>query len=274
MSAVEDLGVHRASGVLEITGSPSGAIYLDGGHITFARASWVPGLAARLRGSRAVPADLRQLASSLDAQDDAVIAAHVLRRGYLTMARLHELIRSIVVDAFLVLTMPQALDSPVGAVRFAAGSVYATRPFPRLDIGPVRGEAIRRAERMTDCGLTPTAAVALRPLSRPAAVLTRQQWAIARQISGPTSARQLAQRCGTGLADTMDCLGALVKAGLCAPVRVTGQRALPRGKPTRPDLRPAVTRAMPADPRRLTERRQPPSIDVLRQVLEGLRKLD
>ena len=52
MTAVEDLVAQEASGVLEVTGSPSGAFYLDGGRIAFARASWVPGLAARLRAIR------------------------------------------------------------------------------------------------------------------------------------------------------------------------------------------------------------------------------
>src|SRR3981081_1475183 len=37
MTAVEDLTAREASGVLEVTGSPSGAIYLDGGRSAFAR---------------------------------------------------------------------------------------------------------------------------------------------------------------------------------------------------------------------------------------------
>ena len=39
MTAVEDLMAREASGVLEVTGNPSGAFYLDGGRIAFARAS-------------------------------------------------------------------------------------------------------------------------------------------------------------------------------------------------------------------------------------------
>ena len=46
---VEELVAREASGVLEVTGMPSGVIYLDGGHIAYARASWVPRLAVRLR---------------------------------------------------------------------------------------------------------------------------------------------------------------------------------------------------------------------------------
>ena len=54
MAVVDDLGAQGASGVLEVKGDPSGAIYLDGGQIAFAGASWVPGLVARLRGVRTV----------------------------------------------------------------------------------------------------------------------------------------------------------------------------------------------------------------------------
>src|SRR6202034_704809 len=96
MNALEDLVTREASGVLEVTGSPSGAFYLDGGRIAFARASWVPGLAARLGAIRPELAGLGDPASGRDA-DDAAIAGFAVQRGYLTAAGLHELIRSIVV---------------------------------------------------------------------------------------------------------------------------------------------------------------------------------
>src|SRR5260370_3956871 len=102
MAAVEDLGAQGASGVLEIMGSPSGSIYLDGGHITFARASWAPDLAVRLRGIRPFPAGLLELADR--GAGDAAIAAHLVQSGYLTIAGMRELLRAIVLDAFLALT--------------------------------------------------------------------------------------------------------------------------------------------------------------------------
>src|SRR5271163_1980428 len=98
MSVVEDLGAQGASGVLEVRGDPSGAIYLDGGHVAFAGASWVPDLVTRLRGLRPSSAELQELLAGRNS-DDAAIAALVVRRGHLTAARLHELIRSIVVDS-------------------------------------------------------------------------------------------------------------------------------------------------------------------------------
>src|ERR1700728_4734756 len=82
MNALEDLVTREASGVLEVTGCPSGAVYLDGGRIAFARASWVPGLAARLR---AISPALDGLGETGDADDfdDAAVARLAVQGGYL-----------------------------------------------------------------------------------------------------------------------------------------------------------------------------------------------
>lgn len=282
MAVVEDLGARGASGVLEVKGNPSGAIYLDGGHIAFAWASWVPGLVARLRGICPSPAELGELLAGRDT-DEAAVAALAVQRGYLTAAGLHELIRSIVVDAFLVLTIPLNVDSPVDAIRFASTRSYWTEMFPRLDIDPVRWEALRRAQRMAEYGLAPTTAVALRDLRRPSAVLTREQWAVASQIVGNASARELALRHGMALADMVECLGSLVRVGLCAPVRVSERRQLPprASGPVphvqRPHVEGPHTRRVAPEHPAIGERRgigdQPPTADILRQVLAGLRKL-
>ena len=281
MAAIEELGMQGATGALEVTGNPSGIIYLEGGHIAFAQASGVPGLAVRLRGIRPLPAGLHELLSARGTEDHAAIASHVVRRGYLTAARLAELIQSIVLDAFLVLTMPLAADCPVSAIRFAATRTsYWPELFPRLGIGPVREEAIRRAERMADYRLAPTTAVALRSLTTPSAVLTREQWAVACQIHGPIPAMELAARCGMSLADTVDCLGGLIWAGLCTPVRAAERpqlplrvpgRVLPALVPGQPTARDAQPGQWPA-PQRHGDSGQP-ALGILRQVLQGLRKL-
>jgi hypothetical protein len=270
MAVVADLGARGASGVLEVKGNPSGAIYLDQGRIAFAWASWVPGLVARLRGILPSPAERQDLLAGRDTDDTdtddtdtetddtdaAAVAALAVQRGYLTPAGLHELIGSIVVDAFLVLTIPLAADSTVASIRFASARTYWTEMFPRLDIDPVRREALRRAQRMADYGLAPTTAVALRDLRRPTAVLTREQWAVASLIIGTASAREIALRHGTALADTVECLGSLIRVGLCTPVRVAERRQLPP-RPSGRGLPPS----------------QAPTVDLLRQVLNGLRKL-
>ena len=285
MTAVEDLATRAASGVLEVTGSPSGAIYLDGGRIAFARASWVPGLAARLRTTCPALAGLGDLSSGREA-DDAAVAEFAVQGGYLALAGLHELIRSIVVDVFLVLAIPLAMDSPA-AIRFTSTRTYWTEMFPRLGVHLVRGEAFRVAECMAEHGLAPTTAVALCGLRAPVAVLTREQWAVACQIGDYASALDLAARRGAALSDTLECLGGLTRAGLCAPVRVggSGQPSSRGAGPVRPADLPAD---LPAEPpaRRLPVRYpvqdraerpggtgQAPTVDVLRQVLNGLRKL-
>jgi hypothetical protein len=192
--------------------------------------------------------------------NDAAIAALAVRRGHLTVQELHQLIRSIVVDAFLVLMVPLPVNAHVADLRFTSARTRATPVFPRLDIDSVRWEALGRADRMAKYGLAPTTAVALRDLRRPTAVLTREQWAAASQITENASARELAQRHGTGLADMTECLGSLTRAGLCAPVRISGRGQLPAAVPG-----PRPGRRSVGD--------QVPSADVLRQVLNGLRNL-
>ncbi len=312
MAVIDDLVKGEASGILEVAGNPAGVIYLDGGRIAYARASWVPGLAIRLRAlvpSRTGPAAPRLGEDAADAAG----AALAVRHGYLTTDELRELIGSVTVEAFLVLTIPLAADSPVGAVRFTPTPVYWSDLFPRLGIDAVRGEAVSRAGWMAACGLAPTTAVAPRDLIGPGAVLTPEQWAVACQIGDRVSARELAMRRGASLADMVHCLGSLVRAGLCvavapaprgrypprpppaAPPGAAPQRpphapppAAPRpaGPPTGPPGAPTAP-ASPGSP--VTERLQvrlagdpawqtvrparPPSVEVLRRVLNGLRKL-
>ena len=294
MTALEDLMIREASGVLEVTGSPSGAVYLDGGRIAFARASWVPGLAARLGAVSPALAGLGEVTSGGDADDaddadDAALAGLAVRCGYLTAAGLHELIRSIVVDAFLVLTIPLAMDSPVAAIRFTSTRTYWTEMFPRLGVDLVREEAFRRAERLAEHGLAPTTAVALCDLREPSAVLTREQWAVACRIGAHASALDLAARRGAALIDTLECLGSLTRAGLCAPVRVGGHGQPPtrvsgQGRRTGRSSQPApaqwqTTRRLPTRhgaqdyPGWTDDPGQAPSVEILRQVLNGLKKL-
>jgi len=284
MAAIEDLTAREASGILEVTGNPSGALYLDGGRITFGRASWVPGLAARLRAVCPALSGLAEPSPGPDA-GDAAIAELAVQRGYVTPAGLHELIRSIVVDAFLVLTIPLEMDSPVAAIRFTSTRTDWSEMFPRLGIDLVRGEALRVAERMAEHGLAPTTAVVRCNLRAPAAVLTRDQWAVASQIGNRMTALELAARRGAALSDTLECLASLARAGLCAPVRVPRQpssrargRALPDGAPSKPTRAERLPVRRPAQDRqarleRSTDAWQGPAPEILHQVLDALRKL-
>lgn len=308
MAVVDDLGAQGASGVLEVKGDPSGAIYLDSGQIAFAGASWVPGLIPRLSGLRPSPAGLQRLLEERGAED-AAVAAQAVQQGCLTAAGLHQLIRSIVVDAFLVLVVPLAANSPVASIRFTSTRTYWTDLFPRLDIDSVRREAVGRAEGIAQYGLAPTTAVALRELRRPSTVLTREQWAVASQIMENSSARDLALRHGTALADMTECLGSLTRAGVCSPVRIRERRQLtpaahgamppygamagpgpghppgpghglgpghgPGPGPVPMSAERLAARPLPAARAdgRHGDPGQPPTVDILRQVLAGLRNL-
>jgi len=299
MAAIEDLAERAESGILEIEGDPSGRVYLEGGQIAYAQASWVPGLAVRLRAI-APSLDDGEFAPSQEA-DDVATATLMARHGYLSEATLQELIESVVIDAFLVLTIPLTADSPVRGIHFEPALTGLPALFPGLTLDLVRGEAIRRAEAMAEYCLAPTTAVAPRDLAASATVLTREQWAVARLIGDRVSARELAMRRGASLSETVRCLGSLVSAGLYAPVRGTapqarrddrvalpavppqarrdGRAALPavppqaRRVPGRPVLEPGRAELEPARSHRLAGQYQPPSMDVLRQVLSGLRKL-
>ena len=113
MAAVlESLCRKGASGVLEVEGNPAGAIYLDQGQITFARSSWAPDLTARLCGALRPPPELRNFLRGSD-QADRNSGALLVRRGYMSENDLRSILRSAVIDALIVLTMPLVGGSSV-----------------------------------------------------------------------------------------------------------------------------------------------------------------
>jgi len=174
-TVVDGLAAQGATGILEVTGEPSGALYLDGGRIVFAGASWVPGLVDRLRGLRPASAEFQELLDGCEA-DDAAVAALAVQRGYLTPARLQELIRSIVVDAFLVLVIPLPENAHVTDIRFTAVATPANAMFPRLDLRSVRSEAGRRADRTAKYCQASTRETRSRELRHLATVPAQEHW--------------------------------------------------------------------------------------------------
>jgi hypothetical protein len=75
----------------------------------------------------------------------------------------------------------------------------------------------RLAERVARYNLARTEPVQLCDLGGPAAVLSREQWAVACAIDGTRSVQDLAWQCGLALYDAMERVGGLVQAGVCAP---------------------------------------------------------
>jgi hypothetical protein len=166
---------------------------------------------------------------------DRDIGTILIQRNYLSRAELQQIVRSVVVDAIIVLTTSSDEDAFISDVRFTAPVAHWAGNYSCLDFGAVQAEATRRAGRMARSGLSRTTPVQLHDLARPAAVLSRQQWAVACTIDGAWSAQDLAWQCGLALYEAIEDVGALVEAGLCVPC--PAEAPAPRGP--EPELEPA-----------------------------------
>jgi hypothetical protein len=251
-AVLESLCRKGASGVLEVEGNPAGAIYLDQGQITFARSSWVPDLTARLCGALRPSPELRTFLRGSD-QSDRNSGALLVRRGYMSENDLRSILRSAVIDALIVLTMPLIGGSSVLDIRFEAPSAHWAAAFLRLSLESVQPDVSRRAAQMARAGIAHTAPVALRDLDRPSAMLTRSQWAIASRVDGALTPRDLARQSGLSLYETITSLGALIRRGLCAPAGL----ASPGGDQPAPGVTvssvpPAAVPTTPVPPDALT----------------------
>jgi Domain of unknown function (DUF4388) len=218
-AVLESLAWQRASGVLEIDGDPAGAVYLECGEITFAQSSWSPPLAARLGGILAPGAELPGQPPGqppAGGPDDASLAQLVLERGWVTREGLAALLRSVIVDAILVLTVPLAADSAVSGVRFEAPRAHWAASLTRLDMGQVRGEAVARAGSVAWATVPVWAALALQDMTQTAAVLSPPQWALACVASQGRALPALARLAGLALYEVLDAAGGLIEAGLGA----------------------------------------------------------
>ena len=120
-------------------------------------------------------------------------------------------------DAALVLMVPVDRDAFVSDVRFAAPGTHWAGAFSSLCVDFVLAEASKMAERVARYNLARTEPVQLCDLGGPAAVLSREQWAVACAIDGTRSVQDLAWQCGLALYDAMERVGGLVQAGVCAP---------------------------------------------------------
>ena len=218
-AVLEGLALQNASGELEIDGSPGGAIYLDRGEVTFARSSWSPDLATRLHGALGPVAGLRDLLAAED-RPAGDLGSHLVRRGYLAAGQLESIIRSVTLDAIIVLTVPLSAETAISGIRLVSGVSHWTAEYCRLNVAAVRAEAVRRGARMADLELGRGARLHLRDLAGGSAVLTGRQWQLACMMDGSATARDLAWDNGLALYETAECVGALLGAGLCTAVAV------------------------------------------------------
>jgi hypothetical protein len=289
---------------LEIEGNPAGTVYLDRGQITFARASWIPDLAARLLGALRLSAAALDLISDSD-RPDRDIGTVLVQRNYLSRSDLQAILRSVVVDAALVLMVPTDEDAFVSDIRFAAPGAHWAGAFSSLCVDFVRSEATKRAERVARYNLARTTPIRLCDLRVPSAVVSREQWAVASAIDGAPSVQDLAWHCGLALYDTIECVGHLIQAGACTPCAHPGAATPAESSgplaqwfgtfasdPSEPDgppvLSPTAVLPPPPVPPGLARRTPRAAVDteppgggdhlpaqpeLLRRVLDGLRKL-
>jgi hypothetical protein len=162
------------------------------------------------------PAESLDLLTGAD-EPDRDIGTFLVQRNYLTIGELAAILRSVVVDTVIALTALADQDAFVSDIRFAPAGAHWAAAFSCLDVASVLAEARIRADRMARYGLSRTTPVRLHDLGRPAAVLTRPQWALACAIDGVASAQDLAWRCGLALYEAVENLGTLIAAGLCQP---------------------------------------------------------
>jgi hypothetical protein len=244
---LEGLALQHASGALEIDGSPAGTVYLDRGHITFARTTWSPDLGARLAGLLPASSELRDLLLSAD-HPEGGLGDLLVQRGLIAPDVLGTTLRSVIVDALIVLTVPLAEEARVSDIRLQTPRAHWAGAFCRLSVDAARTEAVARARRMTRDPIPRSARLELRDLATSRAVLTRAQWTVACQIDGTLTCWDLAWRCGLALSDTFEAAGALARAGLCAPGPGPGAGPVLAARPTSAvaDITPARTLATPA----------------------------
>jgi hypothetical protein len=229
-AALEALALQSASGVLEIGGNPSGCIYLDRGQVTFAQASWAPDLSARLRELPGLPEELAVLLMAGDDPDTDVGAA-LIGGQFLSRTALRAVLRSLVVDALVVLTTPLPDGTSVTSTRFLTPRPHWARSYARLPLDSVRAQAAKRAAVLAQAEVLLCEPLELLELSVSLAVLKREHWEVASRVNGSLSIIDLAWESGIALYEAIERVAYLIKKGMCAshPAEVPAVRNGARG---------------------------------------------
>jgi hypothetical protein len=307
---LDALALEGAAGVVEIDGSPGGTIYLDGGCITFAESSGVPDLAVRLVGSRRLSGEQWSRLAE-ESHPYTGVGALLTERGFISEDDLQSLLRSAVLDALTALMTPSAGEPRVTRIRFSPLAWHWAGTMFRIDVGSARAEVARKAERLARFGVAPEARPGLTDLRHAWAVVSWEQWLLAGKIDGAATIWDLAWQNGLALHDTIEWVGEMVGEGLCTllgradsawpepdagqPVRahrpgaakvpqsqaavpassglpVGGSPPLPRRKRMAIPGRP-VPQAHRARGSAEPEKAGPPHPDLLRQLLDGLKRM-
>ncbi len=133
--------------MLEIAGDPGGTIYVRNGRLTFAESPAVPDLRARLLSSQRVSAQQWKQATEAGGARSS-IGALLVGRGLLTRPELHALLRSMVLDTLLALTVPRVKEPVVTRARFTTGRSHWAETVLSLEVRAMLAELERKAGQL------------------------------------------------------------------------------------------------------------------------------
>jgi hypothetical protein len=242
------LAQQRASGALEIIGNPGGMVFLSGGYLTYAESPSIPDLRTRLIRSQRITVDRWNDIIASD-QDHGGVGALLVSGDVISRGELRDLLWSVALDALVALTLPGPTGSQV-RVRFWPRRSHWVGSLLRLDVASVWADVRRKTERLARREIPAEGCPQLHRMTRPWAVVRSEQWAIAWQLDGLATVRDLAWRNGYALYDTLELVGDLVQAGLCTvspPVAVAVPvTALPAPTELPPATEPSPTELSPA----------------------------
>ena len=177
-----------------------------------------------------MPDEARELIAGAN-QPDRDVGGALLRRNYLSRAALSSILRSAVVDAVTMLTVPMEAGSFVSDLRLAVPDAHWAGTYSRLRAADVWVQARGWVARTARHRVARTALVELCDLGVPSAIVRREEWAIACAITGAMSAQGIAWRYGLALCDVIEQVSLLLEVGLCALVPGPALAGPPRPGP-------------------------------------------
>jgi len=207
------LAQQRASGALEIIGNPGGMVFLSGGYLTYAESPSIPDLRTRLIRSQRITVDGWNDIIASD-QDHGGVGALLVSSDVISRGELRDLLWSVALDALMALALPMPAGPQV-RIRFWPRRSHWVGSLLRLDVASVWSDVRQKAERLARREIPAEGCPQLHRMTRPWAVVRSEQWAIAWQLDGLATVRDLAWRNGYALYDTLELVGDLVQAGLC-----------------------------------------------------------
>ncbi len=254
--------------MLKITGHPGGVIYLANGYMVFAESRIVPDIGSRLVNSGQLAE--RHWSDLLEASEPAGCeGCLLLRRGLITAAEMKELLVSVTLDALLAMAV-QTAGGPLAGISFAPQPPHCAGSVLRMDTGSAWAYAVRVGDRLASHEIRYQAQPRLCNPGRPWPAASPAEVAVAGQIDGRATVRDLAWRNGLALHDTVEWIARLIEKGLCAITVPPGSVPTTRVAPASPSSRAQTRR----DRRDAQPQWATPDMDVLRRVLNGLKRLN